>query len=402
MRRKPERDTRSDARGIGCAVVILAVALSGQLTGQETGMGDPVQGQKLFAGKDCVRCHAVRSAGGRIGPDLGRSAAKGSFFEIAAGMWNHSIGMEQKIRELNRVRPVFENDEFRDLVAFVYFLNYFDEPGDPRVGEVLFTEKHCIQCHRAEGQGGSAGPSLETLPRGVSPLRIAQGLWNHGPDMVRSMRRRQLAVPQFQGTEILDLFAYLRTQGTGRVAREFQSAGDASRGERVFVSKGCSRCHDVFGGGVEIGPDLGRLDLRGSVTQIAGRMWNHWPAMTEAMEALDMRMPIFSEDELADLLAYLFVSRYAGEPGDLERGRVQYRERGCAFCHGLDGEGTLGPPLDWLTPAEEMEQVVQRMWNHAPEMWGQMSEHQIPWPRFEAGELADLLAFLLQGLSGEE
>jgi len=388
-------------RALVAIAIALLVALSAPysqaLQPPEMTMGDPVRGQQLFAGKSCVSCHAVRGAGGRIGPDLGRTAAKSSFFEIASGMWNHSIGMGEKIRELRKVRPVFEVDEFKDLVTFVYFLNYFDEPGDARVGEVLFTEKHCIQCHRVGGEGGLAGPTLETLPRGVSPLRIAQGLWNHGPAMVRSMRRIGLEVPQFQGTEILDLFAFLRTQGKGREAREFQSAGDAELGAQVFSAKGCVHCHGVFGGEDEIGPDLGRLDLQGSVTQIAGRMWNHWAAMTEAMETLDMRMPIFSKDELADLMAYLFVSRYGGWPGNLEAGRLQYREKGCAFCHGLQGEGTLGPPLAQVTPGEEKEVIAQGMWNHAPDMWSQMGDHQIPWPKFDTQELADLLAYLSYG-----
>ena len=361
----------------------------------ELEMGDPIRGQTLFAAKSCVSCHAVRGAGGRIGPDLGRTEAKSSFAEITAGMWNHSVGMDAKINELRMVRPTFEDDELQDLVTFVYFLNYFDEPGDPRFGKILFTEKHCIQCHRVGGEGGTAGPSLEDLPRGVSPLRIAEGLWNHGSAMLASMRRRGLDLPQFRGTEILDIIAFLRSQGTGRVAREFESPGDPDRGKRIFAAKGCAQCHGVFGDETEIGPDLGSEELRGSVTQIAGRMWNHWPAMAEAMEALDLPLPTFRQGELADLLAYIFVTRYAGLPGDPEQGKIVYTDLGCAFCHGLAGEGTLGPPLQQVTPGAAREQIAQTMWNHAPEMWEEMGLHQIPWPRFEAQELADLLTFLV-------
>lgn len=358
-------------------------------------LGDPTRGQVLFAAKSCVSCHAVRGAGGRIGPDLGRTAAKSSFFEIVAGMWNHSVGMDEKIQELRMVRPNFGDDDLKDLVSFVYFLNYFDEPGDPRFGKLLFTEKHCIQCHRVGGEGGTAGPSLEELPRGVSPLRIVEGLWNHGSAMLTTMRQRGLDVPQFRGREILDVIAYLRSQGEGRVVREFESPGDPERGRRVFGAKGCDRCHGVFGDGREIGPDLGRAELAGSVTQIAGRMWNHWPDMAEAMESLDLPLPTFKTGELADLLAYIFVSRYAGQPGDTSRGREIYREFGCAFCHGLDGEGTLGPPLQQATPGAALEQIAQDMWNHAPEMWQEMGLHQIPWPRFGAQELNDMLSFLV-------
>lgn len=377
---------------LSCVLMTISVSISPAFA-DGPGMGDPIRGQALFASKSCVTCHAVRGGGGRIGPDLGRSSAKGSFFEIVAGIWNHSLGMEDKIRELRVVRPSFKGEEFRDLIAFIYFLNYFDEPGDPRLGEILFTEKHCIQCHRVRGEGGTSGPSLEGLPRGVSPLGIAQGLWNHGPAMVDSMRRRGLSVPQFRGTEIIDLFAYIRSQGQGRRTVEFQSPGDPARGERLFQVKGCVRCHEVFGRDQEIGPDLGQVELRGSVTQIAGRMWNHWPEMAEGMQFLDMPLPTFGEGELADLLAYLFISRYDGLPGSAERGEDLYRSKGCAFCHGLEGEGISGPPLDQIG-GETKEVIAQRMWNHAPGMWTEMGEHQIPWPRFEAQELADLVAFL--------
>jgi len=44
--------------------------------------------------------------------------------------------------------------------------------------------------------------------------------------------------------------------------------------------------------------------------------------------------------------------------------------------------------------SEPKESVVQKMWNHAPQMWERMRERQVPWPRLEPGELADMLSFL--------
>lgn len=371
------------------------------------GFGDPSQGQVLFSARGCVNCHAVRGAGGRIGPDLGRTTAKRSFYEIVAGMWNHSLAMGEKMGEFRIVRPVFEEGELSDLVSFIYFLNYFDEPGDPRAGEILFANKHCIQCHRLSGEGGSAGPPLDNLPRGVSPLRIARDLWNHGPAMVRSIRARGLDVPQFEDTEIIDLFAYLRSRGERRTARRFQSPGDPERGERVFQHQGCGRCHGVFSDEREIGPDLGTLDLGGSVTQIAGRMWNHWPAMTEAMEALDMPVPKFGEEELADLFAYLFIARYQAQPGDPVHGRAVYVDKRCSDCHGLgevvdeETEDLLGPALAPITGHQPKELIAEKMWNHVPQMSRRMGQQRIPWPRFEPRELADLLAFLAAGWDEE-
>jgi mono/diheme cytochrome c family protein len=380
------------------ALLFSAVAVLTATSEARAQLGDPIQGQTLFVAKGCVHCHAVRGTGGRIGPDLGRTAIKGSFFELAAGMWNHSPAMGHKMQEERIVRPFFKDKEFGDLIAFLYLLNYFDEPGDPKVGKVLFAQKHCIQCHRLGREGGTTGPPLDRLPRGTSPLRIAQDLWNHGPVMVSAIRRVGLDVPRFESSEIVDLFAYLRSHGDRQVStHEFRSAGDPGRGKKLFASKGCARCHALYGRRSSIGPDLGEAELRGSVTQLAGRMWNHWPAMVEAMGALGMAPPTFRDEDMADLFAYLFLSRYDGRPGDIARGATLYRQRGCADCHGSRGEGNVGPSLQATTVGKPKEAIVQLMWNHALPMGEKMSDSGIPWPHFQAADLADLLALLNRG-----
>lgn len=101
---------------------------------------------------------------------------------------------------------------------------------------------------------------------------------------------------------------------------------------------------------------------------------------------------------MADLFAFLFLSRYGGRPGDLMRGEAVYRAKGCAACHGHRGEGNIGPALGQFVAGAPKERVAQLMWNHAPQMGEKMSSYGVPWPSFEADEMANLFAFLETGL----
>lgn len=373
-------------------IALLCLLLSAALAAE---IRDPMKGQRLFVSKRCADCHAVRGNGGRIGPDLGRTRVKGSFYELTAAMWNHTQVMNEKMEESKLVRPSFAKEELGDLLAFLTFLNYFDEPGDPKAGKALFAQKHCIQCHRVGREGGTSAPPLDRIPRGTPPLQLARDLWNHGPVMVPLMRSKGLDVPSFNGNEILNLFAFLRSQGPRQKTPDFRSAGDPIKGKSLFMAKGCAQCHAFYGkGGSGMGTDLGRADLRGGVTLLAGRMWNHWRGMTSAMQSLGMATPKFQGQEMADLFAYIFVTRYDGPVPDRAKGRTAYIEKGCSACHGMDGRGGIGPNLRKVTTGESRELIAQRMWNHAPQMGMSMGPRQIPWPRFESTELAGLLAFL--------
>lgn len=390
----PSRRRSASALLLGLlAPVGMAVALAPDFGG----FGNPTHGQRLFVDKGCVRCHAVRGAGGRIGPDLGRKTYSSSYYEIASILWDHSQGMSRKMAEYRMSHPVFREEELADLISFLHFLNYFDEPGDVRAGKALFRDKQCIHCHRVGDEGGDAGPALDAMPRDVSPLRIAEALWNHGPKMVAAIEAAKLAVPKFEGNEIIDLFAYIRSQGQRGQQPTFQSPGDPKRGEQLFEEKSCSTCHALFGTEAGVGPDLGRVELRGSVTQIAGRMWNHWPKMAQIMNRVGMNVPEFRENDLLDLFAYIYVVRYQGEAGDAARGRAVFESKGCAVCHGADGAGKAGPALKNVTPGMSQDAILQMMWNHAPKMGALLVEQDLAWSRLGAQELADLLAFLTAG-----
>src|SRR5688500_19811648 len=54
----------------------------------------PARGEKLFAERRCVTCHAVGGKGGRVGPDLGRAGHHMSLTAFAARSEEHTSELQ--------------------------------------------------------------------------------------------------------------------------------------------------------------------------------------------------------------------------------------------------------------------------------------------------------------------
>jgi mono/diheme cytochrome c family protein len=87
-----------------------------QYAGRE---GDAKKGAQVFKDKSCTECHAVAGKGSQIAPDLVTPRLTASVVQWTAEMWNHEVAMEEKFKEKERPWPRFEDDEMRDLVAFL-------------------------------------------------------------------------------------------------------------------------------------------------------------------------------------------------------------------------------------------------------------------------------------------
>jgi cytochrome c2 len=299
--------------------------------------------------------------------------------------------------EVTRVDlPNFTESEMANLFAFIYSVRSMDEPGDPERGRRLLFNKGCSECHAIGGRGRSVGPDLRDWASYRNPVSWIQAMWNHAPAMQQLMEARGLAWPEFSGTEVADVIAYIRTQATNPRQHLYLQPADPASGRTVFRQKGCTNCHrirSVRGGGA---PSLGQRSLPRTLGQFAGLMWNHSPAMWASMKAQHIPRPQFSNKEMADLIAYLFAQRYFDPSGSVVRGRGIFEVKQCASCHLPPGEGT-GPSLsDWrgrVTPIA----LATSMWNHGPVMLTRMREQQIPWPIFQPREMVDLMEFLNQG-----
>ena len=360
---------------------------------------DPLEGSRLCTGKGCIRCHAVHGVGGTRGPDLGRRILNRPLLEIAGVMWNHSPAMEQVFQEKRVPRPRFEPGEMASLLSFLYYLGSLDPPGDGAIGARLFSQKGCEICHSLGGKGGSVGPRLDKYSRYTSPLFLTAALWDHGKRMAETMERLKVPRPTFQGTDIADLLAYIRSAGGG-TERVYVSPGKPKDGEALFTKKHCVECHSVRGHGGKVGPDLG-LTVKGSLMRIAGSMWNHGPQMWAKMAERGIEVPVLSTQEMSDLISYLYFLQFIDPPGDVRRGSVVYKEKRCGTCHALRGVGEkVGPDLATVANLDTSLEVITGMWNHAATMEQVMVGANVTWPVLQGGEMADLIAYLLQARGG--
>jgi cytochrome c2 len=358
---------------------------------------DPLAGRQVFIAKGCPKCHAIWGEGGSLGPDLGKVGVWRSVMELAGVLWNHSPEMIEKMRERRIARPTISTEEMADLAAFLYFLNYFDQAGDAAKGEWLFSHKGCAKCHAVGGQGGHVGPALDSYKRFASPLFLARSMWSHSAAMARKMTENSIPHLEFADGEMANIFAYIQNASSEPSTEQtYMVPGSPARGEKVFQDKGCVRCHAIRGAGGQVGPDLGREELHRSVTEIAGLMWNHEAGMWTKMQALGISLPQFSDQELSDLIAYLFFLQYFDPPGDAVKGQGLYMEKGCILCHYAPrgAEKLIAPDLSRSPALSSPLALSSAMWNHAPAMEVQIRERGLPWPRFREGEVRDLVEYL--------
>jgi cytochrome c2 len=180
--------------------------------------------------------------------------------------------------------------------------------------------------------------------------------------------------------------------------------GDPRAGAQTFQQKGCGQCHAVLGVGPKLAPDLALRGAAGAnMNDLTTQMWNHAPRMWEQIKRSSVAYPQFTAEDMANLFAYLYVSCYDDESGDVSHGEVLFTQKSCIRCHSIgDTGGHIGPNLRDIGPVVTPIFWSQTMWNHAPSMESHMRDLNITWPRFEGEDMTDLLAFVRQARGGSE
>jgi cytochrome c2 len=160
-------------------------------------------------------------------------------------------------------------------------------------GALLFQEKGCQNCH----QGKLA---LEKRLAVGTLTDFSLAMWNHAPDMAEASRRSGQPMPKLEAAEMGEIVSFLWSNIL------YSEAGDAAKGLRVFEKKNCSSCHSASNGS---GPDLKQV-VKGRTEPIRpfsmiSVLWQHGPKMLAQMESKHQPWPVFSQTEMADLVAYL-------------------------------------------------------------------------------------------------
>jgi len=127
--------------------------------------------------------------------------------------------MNDAMRARGVAWPRFENSEFADLVAFLYFLRFFDRPGDALRREEVFSNRSCDVRHSPgglqENQIPVAGPDLVGSTVVSSPAALVAAMWNHAPVMRRAILQEGKHWPELSGEDLRDLRSYLMLGSIG-------------------------------------------------------------------------------------------------------------------------------------------------------------------------------------------
>jgi cytochrome c2 len=276
-------------------------------------VGDARVGQLVFSLKGCIQCHSVRGEGGNSAPELSKVAAGDSVAWVGA-MWTHAQNMIDPITHKLGAWPEFQGEEMSHLIAYVgqgqppsqsATASQSALRGDAERGWRVFQAK-CISCHAVAGKGGHVGPELgpdHELPHSTS--RFAAILWNHAPAMVARVRQASLTMPTLEGSEIKDVLTFLIS------LEYFETSGSPLLGERVFVERGCARCHGAKAEGTPEGPRLKPSPDAFSLVSLASTLWNHGPGMAARAQQLGVPWPTLEGTDLGDLTGFL---NDAGKP----------------------------------------------------------------------------------------
>ena len=251
-------------------------------------LGEAEIGKRLFQEKRCTECHSLTASGGGVGPPVENWESLQSPILLIQHMWNHQTQMHNAMAARGVTWPHLSSQELEDLLIYLQNLPQTREKEDflllpsPENGEQLFREKGCAECHKGK-------LALENRLSDSTLTDVAAAMWNHAPQM------RQ-PPPELTITEWEQLISYVWAK------QFFATRGNAARGHKTFDSKKCAVCHNDPSSGA---PTLSKPSEPYSAINMVSVLWQHGPAMLQKMHEKHITWPQLSQNEMANLIAYL-------------------------------------------------------------------------------------------------
>jgi mono/diheme cytochrome c family protein len=341
--------------------------------------GDSARGEALFRSESCIQCHSINGKGGSTGPDLGRIVDRDfTPAVLASTMWNHAPTMWSAMRNQGIVKSTLSEQSAANLFAYFYSTRYFDKPGDAGRGKALFTSHHCAECHGISSAKVAGIKPVSEWQSLEHPVLLVQAMWNHAANMREAQSQKNIRWQELTTQELTDILVYLRNLPETRNLEAGVSFTPAEGGRAVFEQKGCGKCH------------TGKLALENrlhhmTLTDIAVQMWNHAPRMQQPP-------PTLTGDEMREMVSYLWVRQFFRGGGNAARGQRVFTQKNCATCHNNPSSGA--PNLAAEKGSYSTIRMVSVLWDHGPRMREQMQAKNLPWPKFTASQMSDLIAYL--------
>jgi len=163
--------------------------------------GDASAGARALVDRQCVECHGNPGEGGAIAPDLAGLSGGASLIDFVTLMWNKTPGMVSALRARELEFPNLKAEDFADIVAYLYSVNYFAAGGRASRGRALIDGKGCTRCHSID--------SLATRPGLNHPSSLTAALWNHLA-VLEAGEGAEANWPSFTGPEMQDLMAFFQ------------------------------------------------------------------------------------------------------------------------------------------------------------------------------------------------
>jgi len=334
-------------------------------------LADASRGAALIESQGCLECHNFTRQPRRasLSKPLARLLKKHlTPARLTGALWSHAPTMWTAIQRSDRAFPTITTQQANDMIAWFATAGYFEPPGDAKQGARAFQSQQCGKCHTASDARNA--PPVSKWTSLADPVDLFLSIWQHAPAMRAAMDKRTMNWPSLSTEELGDILAYVEPLTASKSKPATLVLGDPDKGRQLYNLRGCTSCHKGR-------QTRENVPLAHSFTELASVLWNHAPMMTNLP-------PMLTRQEMGDLVAYLWASRYFEEGGRVMQGKAVFESKRCISCH---------ESLHSVRPFSAAS-MIAALWKHSPAALVKSGVPKIPWTPFLDGEMADLVAYL--------